>query len=59
MIAVKVGDEDMRDLTPADLVLDHLYLRAFAAIHQVIDAILCHHLAGRMPVECGYCRVIA
>jgi hypothetical protein len=33
MIAVQVGNENMGDLAAADLVFDHLDLRAFAAVY--------------------------
>ena len=59
MIAVQVRNKDMGYLAPADLIIDHLYLCAFAAIDQVVIAIIGHHLAGGMPVKCRYSRVIA
>lgn len=59
MIAVKMGYEDMRDLSPPDLVLDHLDLGAFAAIDQVIIPVVRNHLAGRMTVESRYGGVVS
>ena len=50
-----MGNENMRDLTSPDLVLDHLYLRALAAIYQEIIAVVRHHLAGGVAVKSRYC----
>lgn len=49
----------MRDLTSADFIIDQLYLGAFPAIDEVIVAVKCHHLAGRMTVKCWYSRIVA
>jgi hypothetical protein len=51
-------DENMRDLTPADLVIDELNLSTLAAIHEVVIAVDRYHLAGRVTVECRNCRII-
>ena len=59
MIAVKMGNEDMRDLAPPDLVLDHLDLGALTAIHQVIISVVRNHLAGGMTVESRYGGVVS
>lgn len=59
MVAMKMGNENMGDLAAADLVIDHLYLCAFAAINKVVSAIMRYYLAGRMPVKCRNSRVIA
>ena len=54
-----MGNENMRDLTAADLEIDHLDLCAFATIYKIIVAIKCHYLAGRMTVKSWYCGVIS
>ena len=59
MIAVKMGDEDMGDLASADLVIDHLDLRALSAINQVVRPVKGHHLARRVSSEGRNCRVIS
>jgi hypothetical protein len=56
---MKMGNEDVGDLAAPDLVFDHLYLGAFAAINQEEIAIYRHDLARRMPVECRYCRIVS
>ena len=59
MIAMKMGDEYMRDAAAADLIIDQLYLGAFPAIHEKIIAIQCYHLAGGVTVESRYSGVIS
>lgn len=59
MIAVQVRNKNMRNLTPADFVIDHLNLRAFATINQIIVTVNSNYLTGRMPVKCRNSRVIA
>ena len=59
MVAVQMGYKYMGDLAAPDLVIDQLDLGALATIDQVIIAIQCHHLAGRVTVECRYSRIIA
>ena len=54
MIAVQVRDENVRYAPSPDLVFDHLYLGAFAAINQKIIAVVRHYLAGRVPVKGRY-----
>jgi hypothetical protein len=59
MVAVQVRNEDMRDLTPPDLIIDQLDLGAFTTIHQVIAPVKGHYLAGRMPVKSRNGRIIS
>ena len=59
MIAVKVRNKNMRYTAAADLVIDHLYLRALAAIHQEIVSIQRNHLAGRVTVKSRNSRIIS
>ena len=59
VIAVKMGNKNMGDLTAADLVFYHLYLRAFTTINQIIIAIKRYYLAGRVTIKCRYRRVIS
>ena len=59
MIAVEMRDKNMRNTAAPDLVVDHLYLRSFPAIHQKAKAIQCYYLAGWMPVKCRYGGVIS
>jgi hypothetical protein len=54
-----MGDKDVGYFGPADLVIDHLDLGAFATIHKKVLAIQCYHLAGRMSVKCRYSGVIS
>jgi len=59
MIAMKVGNKNMGDLAPPDLIIDQLYLRALTAVYQVVAAIQGHYLAGGMAVKGRYCRIIS
>ncbi len=59
MITVKVRDKNMRYFTAPDFIIDHLNLRAFAAVYKEIMSVHCHYLAGRVPVKSGYSRVIS
>ena len=59
MVAVQVRDKNVGDFAAADFVFDHLYLCAFSAIHQVIGAVVRHHLAGGVAVECRNRGVIS
>ena len=59
MIAVKMRDKNMGYFTAPDFIIDHLNLRAFAAVYKEIMPVHCHYLAGRMPVKSGYSRVIS
>jgi hypothetical protein len=49
----------VRDAAPADLVVDHLYLRALTAVDQEIEPIQRNDLAGRVPVKSWYGGVIS
>jgi hypothetical protein len=49
----------VRDLTAPYPVIDHLYLRAFAAVYQKIISVHSHYLAGGVPVKSGHSRVIS
>jgi hypothetical protein len=55
MISMQMRNEYRCYLTPPYLVFDHLYLGAFSTVHKVVDSIMSNYLAGRMPVESGYC----
>jgi hypothetical protein len=59
MIAMQVRNKHVRNAAAPDLVLDHLDLCAFAAIHQVAGAVVRYQLAGGMAVECRHCRIIS
>jgi hypothetical protein len=59
MIAMKMRNENMGDPASPDLVTDHLYLCAFAAIDKKKIIVHRHNLAGGVAIKCGYCRVIA
>jgi hypothetical protein len=54
MIAMKMGNKNMGDLSSPDLVFDHLDLRSFPAINQVVGAIVRYNLAGGMAIERRY-----
>jgi hypothetical protein len=59
MIAMQVRNKHVRNAAAPDLVFDHLYLRAFAAIYQVTGAVVRYQLARGVSVECGHCRIIS
>jgi hypothetical protein len=59
MITMQVRDKNMGDLTAPDLIIDKLNLCAFPAVNKIISAVIGNYLAGRMPVKCRYCRIIA
>ena len=59
MVAVEMGNEYMGDLASPHLVIDQLYLRSLAAVHQVVIPIISHYLAGRMPVKGRNRRIIS
>ena len=49
----------MGDLAAPDLIIDHLDLGAFPAIHEVIGTVNRHYLAGWVPVKGGNSGIIA
>src|ERR1700761_4728503 len=51
MIAVKVGNEDIIDLTTADLVFGHLHLGALATVDQEDLVLHSDHLGSRMTIK--------
>lgn len=46
-----MGNEDVCDLTAANFVSKQLHLGAFSAVDQIIIAIVCNDLTGRMSIE--------
>ena len=56
---MKMGNKNMGDLSAPDLVIDHLNLGAFSTIHKKVLTIQRYYLAGRMPVESRYSRIIS
>ena len=59
MVAMKMGNKDVRDLSSPDLVLDHLDLCTLTTINKVIIAIMRHNLACRVTVKSRYGRVVS
>jgi hypothetical protein len=42
----------MGDAATPHFVAHQLYLGSFATVYQKLLTVECHHLAGRVPVEC-------
>lgn len=59
MVAMEVRDEDVIEMAPADAVLLHLDLGAFAAVYEDILAIKRHDLCGGIATVGRERRVIA
>lgn len=59
MISVQVGNENVRYPAAPDLIIDHLYLRAFAAIYEEVFSTHGDYLAGGMSVKCRNSRIIS
>jgi len=59
VIPVQVGNKNMGDPAPPDLIPDQLYLGTLPAIYQVIGTIQGYHLAGGVPVKGRNSRIIS
>ena len=59
MVAMKMRDENVRNLSTPYFVFDHLYLRSFAAIDQIIIPVMGYDLAGWVAVKCRNGRIIS
>ena len=59
MVTVQVGNENMIDPAPSDLVFVHLCLSAFATVYKEKMVVKGHHLGCRVPVEGWNSRIIS